>query len=293
MKALQALPLSLLWFAFAAGSEGQMIVDQQQTMGTTLVSYLGTAGQAQSFRPTRDHIAGASILLWAGAGNPSVVRIALWDDLPTSGGTQLTVGHTATAVPGQWADVFWEPYPVNPGQTYYLTLSGSDRDNAVAGDVNDPYPDGQAYTNGYLGFPQFDFAFKTWFDSDAVEATETVRLGTIPNPDALRPGWSHKPIVGETWNPWVDHSAFMPNAIVDSLFIAEGSADDFMSWGSLLVDPRSWWIVYNAVNPGTAFQVPIPNDLSLAGATYATQCASYDGTMIRLTNAIDIVVGTF
>ena len=51
----------------------------------------------------------------------------------------------------------------------------------------------------------------------AFDSLEIVRPGIPPNPSALRPGVTSGPVVGGTWDPYIDHSVFMPGAIIDVL----------------------------------------------------------------------------
>lgn len=137
------------------------IIDVNQTVIGNCVANVSQVNIAQSFKAVANSIAGAGILLNSSGGN-GTVTISLWDKLPNAGGVQLATGTIASS-PSSWADVYWPSVSVTPGTTYYLVLSGTDGTNCFAGNINNPYPDGQAYANpGYQSYPSFDFAFRTY-----------------------------------------------------------------------------------------------------------------------------------
>lgn len=123
-------------------------------------------------------------------------------------------------------------------------------------------------------------------------ASETVRLGSPPNPDALRPGASRGPVIGEVWDPWVDHGSFFPSAGVDVLGIGLVPANQPSPIGTLLCDIGALPFVFSGA-AGLPFSVPIPANCGLVGAPLCSQAGSTDGASIQLTNALDVVVGTF
>jgi hypothetical protein len=128
--------------------------------------------------------------------------------------------------------------------------------------------------------------------SPFVQAQELVRLGTPPNPAALLPGVTSGPVLGSTWDPIIDHTSFMPTSILDFLFLAGGQANLPSPLGTVLcsaVIPFAF-----TSTPGSAFLVPIPADVSLAGAALCSQAGSADAVVtIALTNALDITLGAF
>ena len=130
--------------------------------------------------------------------------------------------------------------------------------------------------------------------SAALPATETVRLGSPPNPAALLKGVTGKPVTGDVWDPVISHATFMPAATVDLLGITPNPLNfSLPPWGTLLCDPTL--VLATVLSPaGVPFAVPVPTDCGLAGLTLCTQGASIDPQgKILLTNALDIKIGTF
>ncbi|QDU66173.1 Kelch repeat-containing protein [Engelhardtia mirabilis] len=125
-----------------------------------------------------------------------------------------------------------------------------------------------------------------------VGALETVRLGTPPNPAALLPGTTSAPVVAETWDPVIDHSSFLPGAVLDFVAIGLTPSDVPSPLGTLLCGAAPISIVTGA--PGEPFGFEIPADCGLAGTVLCTQGGSIDAALVvGLTNALDITIGTF
>jgi hypothetical protein len=124
-----------------------------------------------------------------------------------------------------------------------------------------------------------------------VAAMETVRLGTPPNPEALLPGQTSGPVLGQTWDPRVDHAAFVPDAVLDLLLIAETPLNlPVPGAGTLLCSPAEFPIEFAA--PGANFALPVPDDYGLVGAQLTSQGLSLDAAgQLHGTNALDLVVG--
>ncbi|MEO0652063.1 MAG: hypothetical protein AAFZ65_15425, partial [Planctomycetota bacterium] len=125
-------------------------------------------------------------------------------------------------------------------------------------------------------------------------SVESVRLGTVPNPDVLRPGQTSGPVVGATWDPRIDHTTFVPNALLDVLAFSLTPLDlPIPGLGTVLCLPPSVVAPVEAV-PGQPFAVPIPTKCTLVGASLCSQALSIDPFgAIQLTNALDITIGTF
>src|SRR5690606_29467287 len=118
-------------------------------------------GLAQSFIPGMPVSAGAGIKLIS-ASNGLNVDLSLWDGLPNGGGTMLASGTTITSG-DVWVDVFWDtPADVTIGDTYYIVIEGDFANPCIAGDTNNPYPDGMVFANNYGSFPTFDYTFRTY-----------------------------------------------------------------------------------------------------------------------------------
>ena len=140
-------------------------IDQNQPSGPTFMAHFNQTDLAQSFMQTNDNIAGAGILLYTGIGTSDNVTIQLWDALPNAGGTMLAeASDTGTA--GQWVDVFWTAVAITPSTTYYLVFVGNTT-LGIAGDMNNPYPNGNVFANpGFTPFTPFDYAFRTYYDTE-------------------------------------------------------------------------------------------------------------------------------
>lgn len=130
-------------------------------------------------------------------------------------------------------------------------------------------------------------------DPCEAQATETVRLGTPPNPDAFLPGVTSRPLVGQTWDPVVDHTTFHTSAILDILIIDLGAPINLLTgWGTLLCNiPPSSQIFGNPA--GSPFAVAVPLDCAFVGLAACSQVGSFAPGNIQLTNALDIVIGSY
>ncbi|QDU69372.1 hypothetical protein [Engelhardtia mirabilis] len=127
-----------------------------------------------------------------------------------------------------------------------------------------------------------------------VAALEVPRLGTPPNPDAFKPGLTSGPVIGQTWDPFVDHTTFMPTAMADFLGIAPptGFPDLPSPFGTILIDIFS--PIFLVGGPaGAPFNIGVPFDCSLVGVEVCSQAASIDPVDIQATNALDLTIGTF
>lgn len=174
MKHLLA-PLALA--ALAAPLSAQTI-DVNQPNDFAYMAAFSQGDLAQSFIPNVANCSGAGIFARAGIGSPEDITIALYDALPTAGGTQLATG-TSPGTPGTWVDVFWSAVPVTPGTTYYLVFTSNFNTMGISGDTANPYLGGQVYANpGYGSFPTFDYTFRTYYGNLGPTLTVT---GTCPS----------------------------------------------------------------------------------------------------------------
>jgi len=126
-------------------------------------------------------------------------------------------------------------------------------------------------------------------------AKETIRLGSPPNPWALVSGTTGGPVVGSTWAPQIDHTTFVPTALLDVVFVgAQPDSVPLPPAGTLLVDIAIVPPLVFTATPGQPFMIQIPANCSLVGQTLYSQGLSLDaGGTIELTNAIDILFGTY
>jgi hypothetical protein len=101
----------------------------------------------------------------ASTGRSMDITIALWSNLPSSGGTLITSGTANTTTNSHWLDVFWTPVAVTPGTTKYLVFTEPDSFRyAIAGSTSNPYPNGHFFL-GTSSQPTWDATFRTYSDS--------------------------------------------------------------------------------------------------------------------------------
>jgi hypothetical protein len=125
----------------------------------------------------------------------------------------------------------------------------------------------------------------------AVQSAEIVTLGLPANPLALMPGLSGGPVLGHAWDPFLDHSSFLPGAVLDALVLSATPLNVVTVYGTLLCDPTGWPIFTSA--PDDAFAIPVPAECLLAGQSFRCQGASITaGGVFALCNGLDFVVGT-
>jgi hypothetical protein len=125
----------------------------------------------------------------------------------------------------------------------------------------------------------------------AVSSTESVRLGTPPNPAALMPGLTSGPVISATWDPYIDHTTFVPASILDVLAITPFPANIPSPLGTILCDLSTSPLYYFS-QPGVPFSVTIPVNCNFVGVDLCTQGASLDPSIV-LANALDITIGSF
>ncbi len=133
------------------------------------------------------------------------------------------------------------------------------------------------------------YAFTT---GATIQASESVRLGTPPNPNALKVSKATPPILGTLWAPYVDHTNFLPLAVVDFLAIGFGPPINVpIGQGTALCLPTPG--LNFLVPAGSPFEIPIPNSCTLAGISGCCQAASVTAnSFVQVTNALDFVLGT-
>ena len=134
-----------------------------------------------------------------------------------------------------------------------------------------------------------------WVDclyAAAPSASQTMRFGTPPNPVALMPG-TNAPTVGLTWNPSINHTTFMPNAVTDVLALTGSGTNVNIPLGALgtMLCDLSTPSILLVNGPGVPFSVPITT-CRVAGLSLCAQGISVDsGGAVRFTNALDVTVG--
>ncbi len=128
----------------------------------------------------------------------------------------------------------------------------------------------------------------------SVAPLEVVRLGTPPNPDVFRPGVSGGPVIGTVWDPFVDHTTFMPTALLDILVVTPdlGFPDLPTPFGTVLVDIfTANYLVFSPA--GVPFAVGVPFNCALVGLDFCSQAAGLiPAVELMATNALDLTIGS-
>ena len=143
----------------------------------------------------------------------------------------------------------------------------------------------------------FDSGRLSWFANcgctPGVAASEVVRLGTPPNPAALLPGVTSGPVLCATWDPAIDHSGFLPGAVLDFLAVTTVPTNlPLPPFGTLLCDVSAPGTLMFDGPPGAPFALALPPNCALGGVALCVQGASFDGVQLLLTNALDVVLGS-
>lgn len=126
----------------------------------------------------------------------------------------------------------------------------------------------------------------------AVPGLQFVRLGAPANPDALRPDPDGGPVVGSVYDPVIDHTSFVPNAVLDLYMLSE-FPDNYVVplVGTVLGSPP---FQFEYRTPGDSLALPIPDSCGLVDGRATIQGLSLDPFgNVRLTNALDVVVGSY
>lgn len=211
----------------------------------------------------------------------------LWDGSLFAAANITASGVTTASL--VWTGSIFDGTPRPIGQPGSFPLGN---DPAFAGNPNQP---SATWMGGSFVDPSATLPLYALSDVLVVplQSSEVERLGTPANPSALLPGVSSGPVVGETWDPAIDHSSFLPDANLDLLIVGTGSANvDFGAVGTLLCTVQGA-LLFNAA-PGQAFAVPIPDFPIFVGAQLFCQGASTSPTTgLRFTNALDVTIGTF
>jgi hypothetical protein len=151
------------------------IPDQVQSSRAQLIAGFNQVDLFQSFIQTSDNIVGAGIWLFTDQPNTvgGVIKIDLFDALPTSAGANLLASGQNNGQAGEFVDIAFSGGPValNPGQTYYLAFTSPNPNLRIAGggvppEPPNPYPNGLAFASGFA-FPDLDYAFTTFAEVQA------------------------------------------------------------------------------------------------------------------------------
>ncbi|MCP4507227.1 MAG: hypothetical protein GY826_12670 [Fuerstiella sp.] len=165
---------------FSLQESNPFVIDQVQVLEGDKRS--ADTQQFQSFQPTEDNLTGASVKVssqYIGSVNPGSgdVTLSLYDTLPQTGVNPMATAMVSGVLPGQWAEVSFEPeISVTADSIYYLKFSSSNPDFQFAGTKLDSYPQGTWYLNETPS--SGDVAFKTFsqsafYDASAISVTRT------------------------------------------------------------------------------------------------------------------------
>ena len=160
------------------------VVDQSQPYVSGVLPIVSPAllwtnsnGMSQSFTPSMDNVAGASVSIGLDSSNPSVkITMELWDKAPWDGGHLLVQDSAAVIYNSQvdpnksMVDFFWNPVGVTPGQQYFLQVLT----NGPVQQIN--YVPDDAYAGGtlYFGSISSQVAFEqnlAWVFSEYADTT--------------------------------------------------------------------------------------------------------------------------
>ena len=162
----------------AKSANAALFIDQEQSSNTVNMANFSQSNLAQSFKPTANNVAGAGIFLKEGIGTIGDVKISLWNPFANGGAQLLATGTALRQVPDTWTEVFWNPVAVTPNKTLLLVFD-SLSNLAIAGDLNNPYPNGQVYANrGFQSFPNYDYTFRTYSD-------DSFGMQSVPEPTSV------------------------------------------------------------------------------------------------------------
>ncbi len=122
-------------------------------------------------------------------------------------------------------------------------------------------------------------------------ALEVVRLGAPPNPNAFLPGITSGPVLGAVWDPVVDHTSFLPGAVLDFVGVSLAPANVPTSFGTLLCSLGPPLASFTGP-AGVPFAIPVPNVCAFAGTALCAQAGAADaGGTVQLANALDVTLG--
>ncbi len=126
----------------------------------------------------------------------------------------------------------------------------------------------------------------------AVPGFQFVRVGAPANPDALLPDPDGGPVVGAVYDPVIDHTAFVPNAVLDLYMLSEFPDNYLVPLVGTVLGSPPFQLEYRT--PGDSLALPIPNSCGLVDGRATIQGLSLDPFgNVRLTNALDVVVGSY
>ncbi len=112
-------------------------------------------------------------------------------------------------------------------------------------------------------------------------------------PRGVLPGVTSSPVIAQTWDPVIDHSTLLPDAVADFMGVSGTPVNVPTSISTVLCAAPSPGLTLSG-SPGVPFALPTPADCSLAGPSLRSQGGALNGAgAIALANAIDVTIGTF
>jgi len=125
---------------------------------------------------------------------------------------------------------------------------------------------------------------------NGVPATQVVRQGSPANTLQLRPGPT-RPILGTTWEPFIDHTTLSTNPMVDVAMFGDSPANvPLPGLGTVLIDQV--FASYLTATPTESFSLQIVSNPALIGLQVNVQGVSVGANFTyTLTNALDITLG--
>lgn len=182
----------------ASRLNGQQSIDQSQYLTQYTFGNLAYSWNAQTFIPGGTNISGGGFIVYNYSGDMSStpVTINLWDGNPgLEGSTRLAGGTTIVDAPtyqwSGWADIFWAPVPVVPGQSYWLTIGDAappawPQNWSIFWFTGDAYfPNGQSYLLGNIWDSCDGVEVGPWVARDYGDAAFRTYTEVTPEPATM------------------------------------------------------------------------------------------------------------
>jgi len=234
-----------------------------------------------------------------------ITRFTVEVPSPVNGQTELQVvtlppGWQAAYIPGEPAGAPGTSLDEDEElQSAILTFWTDDPQFGVGPGESLPFevlsPWGPVMRRAFTNSPNADTAeFLVPVPAGEGAALQIVRAGNVPNPEVFLPGVTSGPVIGQVWDPVVDHSSFLPAALADFMLISAIPTDVPLGPpGTLLCLPPYALTLFN-FTPAAPWAVPIPNEPTFVGLGLCAQAGSSpDGSSFQLTNALDLLIGLY
>ncbi len=178
-----ALGLALFGPGSAAAVSSTLDVNQPDISTAAMVS--------MTFVPiTQSFVPGAADLVGAGVYRRGItdgdLTLSIYDAPLNQGGSELASSTLLGTSGDGWADAFWAPVSVTPGQSYYLVITGDNYTDIpgnfiLAGSQLDPYPDGELILQGIDPSVSsgWELAFRTYSSVPEPTAAAMLAAGAV------------------------------------------------------------------------------------------------------------------